>query len=131
MEYNAFLVFLNQIANQKKAKVVVQGSVIFIETSSHKGQWNLSTKILGTELKRIQKSLGLPMSKGSLKWQGKGAYLKADPETDSLYLMQEIISSSKYIPFRHVIQDFASVASEWKEILEECSDEENLKFHLV
>ena len=130
MEYNAFLVFLNQIANQKKARVVVQGSIIFIETASQNGQWNLSTKVSSSEIRKLEKSLGMPFSKNSLKWQGKGAYLKADPDTDSLYLIQEILSSKKYIPFKHVIQDFASVASEWKEILEKCSEDENLMLDL-
>ncbi len=130
MEYNAFLVFLNQIANQKKARVVVQGSIIFIETASQNGQWNLSTKVSSSEIRKLEKSLGMPFSKNSLKWQGKGAYLKADRDTDSLYLIQEIISSKKYIPFKHLIEDFASVANEWKEILDQCSEDENLMLDL-
>lgn len=127
MEYNAFLVFLNQIASQKKAKVVIQGSIIFIETSSQSNHWSLSTKILKAEIKKLKSSLGSYLS---LKWQSKGAYLKMDAETDSVYLVQEINSSSKYLPFKYVIEDFASVACEWKEILEDFSDQENVNYRL-
>lgn len=131
MEYNAFLLFLNQITSQRKAKVVVQGSVIFIETTSQTGHWCLSTKILGSQVKKLQGSLGSYLSRSSLKWQSKGAYLKVDPDTNAVYLIQEILSSKKYLPFKYLIQDFASVAIEWKEILEECSEEENLMLRLI
>ena len=125
MEYNAFLLFLNQISSQRKAKVVIQGSVIFIEKSCHTGHWSISTKILANS------SLGSYLSRGSFRWQENGAYLKIDRETQSVYLVQEIISSKKYIPFKHVMQDFASVAEEWKEILEGCSAQENLMFRCI
>ncbi len=129
MEYNSFLLFLNQMADQRKAKVVVQGSIIFIETSNA-GHWSLSTKILKSEIKKLKRSFGSYLSRSSLKWQEKGAYLKIDQETDSIYLVQEIISSKKYIPFKYLIEDFASVATEWKEILEGFSDEEKLLYRL-
>ncbi len=131
MEYNAFLVFLNQISSQRKARVVIQGSIIFIEKSCHTDRWSISTKILGASIKEKRGSLGSYLSRGSLRWQETGAYLKMDKETQSVYLVQEIISSKKYIPFKHVMQDFASVAIEWKEIFEAGSDQENLMFRCI
>ena len=106
-------------------------SVIFIEKSCHTGHWSISTKILGTQLKHLSSSLGSYLSRGSFRWQENGAYLKMDRETQSVYLVQEVISSKKYIPFKHVIQDFASVAEEWKEILDGCSGQENLMFRCI
>jgi hypothetical protein len=125
MEYNAFLLFLNQIENQRKAKVVVQGSIIFIETSSQTEHWSLSTKILASSNRKLGRSLGLYTGAQSWKWQEKGAYLKVDPETDSLYLVQEISSFKRYLPFKYLIQDFANIASEWKEIFQENDGEES------
>jgi hypothetical protein len=122
MEYNAFLLFLNQIENQKKAKVVFQGSIIFIETSSQAEHWSLSTKILGSSNKKLGRSLGLYTGAQSWKWQEKGAYLKVDSETDSLYLVQEISSFKRYLPFKYLIEDFAGIALEWKEIFQEKED---------
>jgi hypothetical protein len=126
MEYNAFLLFLNQIENQRKAKVVVQGSIIFIETSSQAEHWSLSTKILSSSNKKLGKSLGLYTGIHAWKWQEKGAYLKVDPETDSLYLVQEISSFKRYLPFKYLIEDFASIALEWKEILQDQDEEDTL-----
>ncbi len=131
MEYSSFLLFLNQMSSQRKAKVVIQGSVIFIEKSCHTDHWSVTTKILGTPTKQLNGLIGSYLSRGSLRWQERGAYLKMDKETNSLYLVQEITSSKKYIPFKHVIQDFVSVASEWKEIFDETSEEESLIFRCI
>ncbi len=131
MEYSAFLLFLSQISSQRKAKVVIQGSVIFIEKSCHTGHWSISTKILGSRTKQLNSLLGPYLLRGSLRWQERGAYLKMDEETQSVYLVQEVLSSKKYISFKSLIQDFASVASEWKEIFEAGSDEENLIFRCI
>jgi hypothetical protein len=131
MEYSAFLLFLNQISNQRKAKVVIQGSVIFIEKSCHTDYWSISTKVVGSHIKQLNGVLGSYLSRGSLRWQGRGAYLKVDEETESVYLVQEVLSSKKYIPFKSLINDFASVALEWKEIFEDGSDEESLIFRCI
>lgn len=130
MEYAAFLILLNQIESQKKAKVVVQGNVIFIETSCNNGHWSLSTKILRIQSKKLQRTLGSYLSRSRLKWQEKGAHILIDPDTQAVQLVQEIIPSKKYLPFKYVVQDFASVATEWKEIFEECSEEEDVILYL-
>ena len=48
-----------------------------------------------------------------------------DPETDSLYLVQEISSFKRYLPFKYLIQDFANIASEWKEIFQDNEEGES------
>ena len=119
MSYDSYLLVMSQMFSRKKAQVIVQGSVIFIE-SDRKSHWNLSTKILGIESKKIPGRLKECVSHtGLLRWQERGAYLKLDSDTNSIYLLQEIVSSKKYLPFKYLIGDFASVANEWKEILEE------------
>ena len=87
--------FLDQITSQKKAKVVIQGSVIFIETSNHTGHWSLSTRILDNRSKDPS------LSRDSLRWQQRGAYLKTDPDTDSIYLVPDIVTG-KQIGRAHV-----------------------------
>lgn len=130
MEYNSFLLFLSQISGQKKAKVVVQGSVIFVETNAKNGHWNLSTKIMHSEPRKSKNSMDGSLVNGFLKWQERGAYLKLDKETQALYLMQEVTSSKKYLPFKYLIQDFATVASEWKEIFDSNEDSEGFIPHV-
>jgi len=118
-DYKSFLLLLTQMVGQRKAKIVLQGSVIFIETDPKSEQWDLSTKILDLTLEKGAKKSRNLFSRGFLKWQEKGAYLKVDLETHSLCLIQRIASSKKYLPFKAVIQDFALLASEWKEIFAE------------
>lgn len=126
MEYNAFLNFLHQMESQRKAKVVVQGSVIFIETTGKSGHWSLSTKILRVENKKLEKTLSSYLSRSKFQWQSFGPHITFDRETESVELVQEIVPSKKYIPFKFVMEDFANVASEWKEIFEEYGDQEDL-----
>jgi hypothetical protein len=118
-DYKAFLLFLSQMVGQRKAKIVLQGNVIFVETESKNERWSLSTKILDLTLGSGAKKSKNLLSRGFLKWQEKGAYLKVDPETQSLCLIQHIASSKKYLPFKAVVQDFALLAVEWKEIFAE------------
>jgi hypothetical protein len=114
MDYHTFLLLLSQMSGQRKAKVVLQGSVIFVETGSKNDHWNLSTKISKADTKKLKFEL-----RNGFRWQGKGAYLKVDSEQESVYLVQEVVSSKKYLPFKYLIEDFASIACEWKEIFEE------------
>jgi hypothetical protein len=120
MSYNTYLLVLSQLSTRKKAQCVVQDSVIFIESNPQDSRWNLATKLLDSDQANIPSYLKESLSKkGLLRWQERGAYLKLDPESNHVYLIQEINSSKKYIPFRSVMNDFAGLAKEWKEILSE------------
>lgn len=118
MSYNAFLLVMCQLSSRKKAECIVQDSAIFVEAKSEGQAWDLSTKIWDADEEKIplflEESLTL---KGRLNWQEKGAYLKKDKETSHIYLIQEVKAHQKYVPFKHVMNDFVSVASEWKSIL--------------
>jgi hypothetical protein len=122
MSYRSYLFVLSQLSSCKRAECVVQGSVVFVEVGEKDKKWKLSTKLLDSSEKSIPSFLKNSLNRsGMLRWQERGAYLCLDPETSHVYLMQEIESSNKYVPFKHVMSDFASVASEWKDILHEVS----------
>jgi hypothetical protein len=126
MSYDAYLLTLSQLAEKKKARVVVQGSVIFIETLQGKKKWNLSAKVFdhdGLLPKTVKECLS---STGILKWQERGAYLKLDSNTNAVYLIHEIESSAKYVPFKYRVNDFAQVANEWKEILDDFAERDHI-----
>jgi len=122
MSYNTYLLVLSQLTSRKKAECVVQGSVIFVESKQSGKDWNLSTKIFDADTAKIPSFLQQSLnSRGLLRWQERGAYLKLDLETNSVYLVQEILSSKKYVPFKYLMNDFAGVAKQWKDILGEVS----------
>lgn len=124
MSYDAYLMTLSQLSGKSKARVVVQGSVIFIETQPNRKKWKMSTKIFeeGSFPKAMKECIS---SSGMLKWQERGAYLKLDPCTNSLYLINEIESATKYVPFKYLVNDFAEVANEWKEILDDFAERDH------
>lgn len=118
MTHDVFLLVLSQLAGKKKTRVVVQGSVIFIETCPLKEKWTLSTPIFSGEGRMLPPS-------GFLRWQEKGAYLKLDPTTHTVYLMQDVLAAQKYVPFKYLVSDFADVANEWREILDDFSQRDH------
>ena len=125
MSYDAFLAILTQLAGKKQARVVIQGSVIFIETQNKRDEWSLKTKVFGGE-GFIPKSVrDCVTSSGVLRWQERGAYLQLDAASSSVYLVHEIESSKKYVPFRYHVNDFVQVANEWKEILDDFSERDH------
>ena len=119
MSYNAFLIAMSQMASKKKARVVVNDHLIFIEALNRKNRWKMFTKVFhssGYIPPSVQDCLA---SAEFLRWQYQGAYLKLDPLTQSLYLVKEIeMPVGKYIPFRHHLNEFIVAADEWKETLE-------------
>jgi hypothetical protein len=118
LSYNAFLLVMCQLSSRKKAECTIEDTAIFVEAKSEGLAWDLSTKIWDADAGKIPSFLQESLSvKGCLNWQEKGAYLKKDKETSHVYLIQEIKAHPKYVPFKHVMNDFASVASEWKSIL--------------
>ncbi|NNM43570.1 MAG: hypothetical protein HKM07_04440 [Chlamydiae bacterium] len=125
MTDDPFLALLNPIAGKKKSRVVVQGSVIFIETSPKKrNKWNTSTKFAAIEGPIPTSSRGCLASYGILPSNERGFYLKVDEVGCNVYFTPEIESSAKYVPFKYLGSDFAEVAEEWKTILDDFSERE-------
>lgn len=128
--YDAFLAVLTQLAGQKKARVVVQGSVIFIETAGKKNHWSVSTKVFSKDGFIPPNVRDCVSSSGLMRWQERGAYLHLDPLEQAIYLVHEIHSSPKYVPFKYLMNDFVSVANEWREILEDFADKDHVSLRL-
>jgi hypothetical protein len=123
MSYDAFLVIMSQLAGHRKARVVINGEVIFFEPSEKKNHWTLYTKVFVGE-GFIPKSVRACVSSGGiLRWQANGAYLKLDIPSHCVYLIQEVeMQDGKYIPFKHYLSDFSAVADEWREILQDIAE---------
>ncbi len=119
MSYNAFLIAVSQMAGKKKARVVVDNHLIFIEELKKKNRWNMFTKVFhsnGYLPPSVQDCL---TSAGALRWQCRGPYLRLDAMTQSVYLVNEVeMPVGKYIPFRLHLNEFLAAANEWKKTLE-------------
>lgn len=123
MSYENYLDTMVQLSSQKRARIVHQGSVIFIE-SSPKNKWKVSSKLFNYQ--------GLPrglketfVGSKVMRWKERGAYLQLDPNDSSIYLIEEMEASAKYVPFKYRINDFVAVAEEWKEVFEEFSQKDH------
>jgi hypothetical protein len=119
MNYNIYLFLLHQLSFKKKAQCVVQGNVIFIEAKPKTKYWEISTKLVDGQLQKIPSFLKDSLtSRGILKWQERGAYLRLDPFSNHLHLIQDVRASNQYIPLKHLINDFVKVVMEWKNLIE-------------
>lgn len=117
MLHTAFLMAMSQLAVHKKARISLEDKEIFIEAGAKDNRWKLCTKIFngnGFLPERIRDCIS---ASGVLKWQKEGAFLKLDPETHSVYLVQELELAFKYIFFKQIVTDFIKVAEEWRQIL--------------
>lgn len=126
MSYEAFLLVMSQLAGNKKARVVVRENVIFFEKSDKEHQLILYTKVYFGEDDLPHSVRSCLSSNGVLRWQHNGAYLKLDPPSNSVYLLEEVqMEDGKYIPFRHHLNNFSAIADEWKEILQEMAERDS------
>ena len=131
MSYDAFLVIMSQLAGNRKARVVINGDVIFFEAGEKKNHWTLYTKVFVGEGFLPKSVRSCISSNGVLRWQNSGAYLKLDVPSHCVYLIQEVeMEEGKYIPFKHYLTDFSVVAEEWKEILQDIAEGDCSSIHV-
>lgn len=127
MSYSSFLIALGQMAGKKKARVLVNNHLIFIEALSKKNRWKVFTKVFhldGYIPPSIQDCLS---SAEALRWQYQGAYLKLDTKSQSVYLVSEVeMPIGKYIPFRRHLNAFIGASEEWRETLESFAQSDRL-----
>ncbi len=131
MSYNAFLGVMSQLAGKRKARIVIDGEVIFFEASERKNHLTLYTKVYSGDGYLPNNVRSCVSSSGLFRWQQSGAYLKLDPFTYSVYLFQEVqMEEGKYIPFRHHFSDFLLVARQWREILLDFEQKDYSSIHV-
>jgi hypothetical protein len=131
MSYDAFLLVMSQLAGKRKARIVIQGEVIFFEASQRKNHYILYTKVYSGDGYLPKNVRSCVSSSGLLQWQHSGAYLKLDPLTHSVYLFEEVqMEAGKYIPFKHHLNDFSTVAAEWREILQDFAQRDYSSIHI-
>jgi hypothetical protein len=102
------------ILNSKKdGKVVVQGSVYFIETTSKKGRFCLSAHLYN----------GI---KGKTPPPKKGC-----TETPiSTFSFDELEVNRQYVPFKYLACDAPEVAEDWQDVIDDFSKRDYLSQHL-
>lgn len=123
MAYDVFLLVMSQLAGNRKARVVIQGEVVFFEATDKKNRLTLYTKVYSGDGYLPPSVRSCVSSSGVLRWQCNGAYLKLDPIAHCVYLFQEVeMEENKYIPFRRHMAEFSQVSSEWREILRDFAD---------
>ncbi len=120
MIYSEFLIAMAQLSFRKKAQITIGENIIFIEASTSESRWKLSTKVFNAFDESPEMLRSCLSSRGAFTWQNQGAYLKRDPQSESIWLMDEVeMPRGKFIPFKYHIQAFAQAADEWKETLYE------------
>lgn len=123
MSYVAFLVVMSQLDSKKTARILVKRNEILIEPSKKKNTWMLCTKVFSGDPIIPRGVRSCISTSGVFRWQHRGAYLKLDAASHSVYLTEEVeMERGKYLPFKHHIGDFATVADEWRAILQEFAD---------
>jgi hypothetical protein len=122
MSYDSFLLVMSQLSGDRKARVVIQDNIIFFEKTK-KNHWTLFTKVYSGDGFLPNSVRSCVSSSGVLRWQHGGAYLKLDLHSHSVCLFEEIeIEEGKYIPFKHHLSNFSTIATEWQEILQEFAE---------
>lgn len=126
-----FLALLNPITGKKKSRVVMQGSVIFVETApKQRDKWNVSARISSKQGPIPTSSRQCVSDYGILPSQDGSSYLQVDEVGSNVFLTPEIESSAKYVPFKYLSSDSAEVAEEWKSILDDFSQRDHTSSHL-
>ncbi len=123
MAYDIFLQIISQLSGQKRARCVVQDQIIFID-QPHKNRWVLSTKVFHGEGYLPPSIRGCVSSSGILRWQERGASLRLDPHSQSIFLIHEIDATRRYTHFRFVMKDFLSLAEEWRIIFDDLGSQD-------
>lgn len=127
MAYDVFLLVMSQLAGRRKARVVIQGEVVFFEVSDKKNRLIFSTKIFSGDGDLPPSVRSCVFSNGVLRWQQNGAFLKLDPNIHCVSLVQEVeMEKNKYLPFRRHLEDFCGIASEWREILRGFAEQDEM-----
>ncbi len=113
MSYDAFLQVMSQLSGARRARCVVKNQIIFIDNVSEKNRWALTAKVFDGEGYLPPSVRDCLSSSGRLRWQEKSAYLRLDDISKTIFLVHEIDSTRRYIPFRFYLRDFAELAEEW------------------
>lgn len=117
MFYAVFLQVMTQLSGSKRAKCVIHGQTIFIDRlqkGDKKEIWTLSTKVFNGDGYLPPTVRECVSSSGVLRWQERGATLRLEPLSKSVFLIHEIDPAKRYLPFRSIMRDFIDVAQEWR-----------------
>ncbi len=128
MAYDVFLQVMSQLSGQKRARFVMDGQTIFIDRLQKRSQdklqetrWSLSTKVFDGNGYLPPSVRDCVSSSGVLRWQEKGATLRLDPISKSVFLVHEIDAANRYLSFRYYLRDFSTLAQEWRTLFDDLS----------
>lgn len=106
MFYDEDVFMINPMKCKKDAKVVVQGSVYFIETTPKKNRFCISSHIYN----------GIRENKKSFQ----------NDQLSTAFSFQELEKNPQYVPFKYLVHDVAKVADEWEDVLDDFSKRDYL-----
>ncbi|MEI8329524.1 MAG: hypothetical protein WCG14_05970 [Chlamydiia bacterium] len=118
MTYQSYILFLNQFPHRKRIQFQLKDHEVWMEKIPLHDGLKISTKIFSMSNIPLFLLQALT-SRGSFKWQSKGAYLFLDRATDTLYLIQEVAYFRDFLPFKGIMTDFTQLATEWKQSLQD------------
>jgi len=127
MSYSLFLQVMSHLSGEKRGRFNIEGQTFFIERQQKypkKEIWVLSTKVFNGEGYLPPTIRDCISSSGVLRWQTRGASLKLEPLSKSVFLMHEIEPAKHFIPFRSLMRDFIDLAQEWRTHFDDLSSKD-------
>ncbi|HEY2810126.1 MAG TPA: type III secretion system chaperone [Rhabdochlamydiaceae bacterium] len=115
MDYKLYLHTLCQLSSKGRAAVTYDGHMLHIEPLKQNNTWRFSAPIFdkGRHSALLHSCLS---QAGTFRWQGKGAYLRRDLDTDALALIEEVnMNKASFIAFKRAIEQFISTVRDWHE----------------
>ena len=119
MYYIPYMILKNQLMDEKKAKLIIEGVEVFFEANPEKKSCTVKAKIyyplesLTSSLKENLHSLDY------VKLQGKGGYLKAYPEDGFVILCQDIKVISSFTLFKLAMKHYMSTYDLWRSVVDD------------
>lgn len=119
MYYIPYMILRNQLMDEKKAKLIIEGIEVFYESNPEKNSCTVKAKIyfpLESLTSSLKENL---MTLDYVKLQGKGAYLRAYPEEGFVIFCQDIKVISSFTLFKLAMKHYMSTYDLWRSVVED------------
>lgn len=117
MSHQSFLSLSNELYVYSQSSVELEEGVLHVKKGENKDEWIFLMQVAQMQ-QEDEEILSCFFSSGVFRFSDKDVLLKWDPETRSLYAIQQVtLSWKEYLPFRHYINNFLSVLLEYRQYL--------------
>lgn len=126
MYYIPYLVVKSQLVDRSRAKLIVEGVEVFIQTSSENKVWTFEAKI-GCQYEQLTDFLkDNLMGLNDIKSQFSKALLRAYPEDGFVLISQKFPEVHGYLEFKNTMELFMTSFDFWKSVVDDVVNHENL-----